>query len=236
MDILKTGTMIVLLFGMGLGFVTNVAAGVMPQYQQALALEKQSGDLEKALQIYEQVAREATGDEVWVAQHARDRIAILRKQLGVSEWEENSAFENRNAIFRQLFQRDLNQNPSSYLQAIDQQVLNLRTQLGIQEMTSRIQELPTEKNWLELQFHKYRKALGIQSFEDHLALAAQKRRQLRPLNGFALYQAGLVAEKGFGDYEVAVGYYQRALEMVSDTQVEVQIQERLSYCQQAIQK
>lgn len=217
-----------------LGSVGLIEAGSVTLYQQALVAEKNVGDLETALQLYEQILVDIKSEDVWIANQVRERVAILRKRLGLPKKVDAQQLPNETQYFRQmLFSRSqTRREPSPYLQAIDRQFSDLKSRLGVDRSARNEPEIFRKLYWIETQFHKARRILGIQSFSEKIVEVAARRRQLRPMNFVGLFQAGLNAEKGTGDFEVAIGYYQRALNRAPETTFKVQINKRLAFCQQ----
>jgi len=220
-----------------LGVVGVVEADTMVLFQQALVTEKGEGDLKRALQLYEQVCDEAQGGQVWVVTQARDRMVVLRERLGLPRARDVQASSTMAASFRDLLSRDVSTRKAlSYLQAVDVRLLDLKSQMGVDRFEQTRRDGVPKPIWIEVQFHKVRKMLGIQSFSEKLAEAAEKRRRLRPMGVAELFQAGLDAEKGLGDFKGAVGYYRRALEGVVDMDLKVQIDDRLAFCQRQMRE
>lgn len=215
--------------------VGMLEAGPATLYQEALIAEKMSGDVKRALQLYEQIAVQATGDEAWLANRARFQIDLLRERLGLPKWVAPKDARTTGVSFRQLFQRDfLERSRSSYFQDFDQQLVDLRSRFKIERFRLDQPEDVQARSWFVVWFDRLRQGLGIQSFAEKIAEAAEHRRRLRPMTVVALYQAGLDAEKRLGDFEGAVGYYDRALNQTSDEALHAQIVNRLDFCRSRV--
>jgi len=210
--------------------VSCLEAGTAALYQEALVAEKSAGDLRQALQLYEQVAVQATGDEVWLANRARVQIDLLRERLGLPKWVDPNDTQKNSVTFRQLFQRDFSaRSRSSYFQAFD-----LRSRFKVDRFATDQSEYVHKRSWFVAWFDALRRDLGIQSFAEKIAVAAEQRRRLRPMTVEALFQAGLDAEKRLGDFELAVSYYDRAVERSPDDMLQAQLLKRLNFCREQI--
>ena len=234
MDTLKTALRTIAQWVMLLmiGFVGWVEAGSVDLYQQALVAEKNAGDLQTALGLYEQILETVTGEDAWMVDQVRGRVVVLRERLGLPKRVEGPSVTSS---FQQVFMRDQTRLRSApYVSEIDRHVLDWKAQLGVDRFVGEPEAL-LEHSWIEVQFHKMRKALGVQSFSEKLAMVADQRRQLRPMGLVTLFQAGLHAEKGVGDFNTAVIYYRRALEIASPDVYKVLIERRLAFCQQQVQ-
>lgn len=206
-------------------------------YQQALVAEKNVGDWETALQLYEQILVDVKGEDAWMVDRVRERVAVLRERIDLpKKVGAQGVFNETRSIRQEFFSRNqIRREPSSYVQVVDRQFSDWKSRLGVDRSARNEPEFFRKLSWIETQFHKTRRALGIQSFSEKIAEAAARRRQTRPMNFAGLFQAGLGAEKGAGDFEVAIGYYQRALDMMPETAFKIQIHKRLAFCLQQMQ-
>lgn len=78
---------------------------------------------------------------------------------------------------------------------------------------------------------RLKEALGLGGLAEYYAVWYKKKHRSRPMQPVDFYWAGLMAEKDRGDFEAALGFYQRALAQVHlSPQLERQIRHRLDFC------